>query len=108
MRPAVVVALVLACCTHRAPSTTTTTAAPLSRPSELAVELRGKECAYALPSAIGFDERDDLDEAASEAFGQWAVCVGSPRLAGATVEITGSPDDARFDRRASRIRELLA
>jgi len=106
-RIAVVASLALAACVHheRAVSTTTTTAAPLR---VLAVELRGTtECAYALPRAVAFDTEDDLDDEATQAIDKWAVCVGSPRNAGTTVEV-GGPDEAAFSRRAERIRELLA
>lgn len=107
-RVAVAASLFLVACAHEAPaaSTTTTTTAPLR---VLAVELRGETtCAYALPRAIAFDERDELDDEATEAIDKWAVCVGSPRNAGTTIEIGGPADDDRFERRAQRIRELLA
>jgi hypothetical protein len=110
-RCVVVTVALLAGCRPEAMTTTTTTAADVRVMRVLAVELRGgTECAYALPSTLGFDERDDLDDPATEALDKWAACVGSPRLAGATVEIGGpaSAADDRFDRRAQRIRELLA
>jgi hypothetical protein len=112
MSRVVVVALLalFGCSHHERAATTTTTAAEQPRPMHvLAVELRGgDDCAYALPGALGFDEDDDLDDVARDAIDTWAVCVGSPRLSGTTVEIGGPNDDPRFDRRAQHIRELLA
>ncbi len=105
MTKSVFVVLALAGCAHREarPATTTVTSADTAwEPTSVelwAARQEKQQCASDVPATLTFDG-DALDEKSEAAVDQWAACLSSPRMSGATIVLDGGEAQAKIVRDA--------